>query len=222
VTPWRSARLRWRVKAALASTISHAHACGLAGPLTRGGKRPLVLGYHRIVDDFATVANVEMPSMLTSTRMFERHLDCIGRHFRYVSLDEVGARIRSGQPFDQPVATITFDDGYRDVYEHAFPVLVRKGIPAAVFVVTDLVGRPFWQVHDKLYHLVAKAFAAWDDPRRDLSRLMSALGLPTGHITRDAARTPMLMVSALLPGLPMTAVLALMNGLDVFLFIGLD
>ena len=64
---------------------------------------------------------------------------------------------------------MTFDDGYRDVYEQAFPVLRRKGIPAAVFVVTDLVGRPFWQVHDRLYHLVAKAFATWDDPRREFS-----------------------------------------------------
>ena len=40
-----------------------------------------------------SVARTEMPSMLTSTRMFERHLDCIGRHFRFVSLDEIGAHV---------------------------------------------------------------------------------------------------------------------------------
>jgi peptidoglycan/xylan/chitin deacetylase (PgdA/CDA1 family) len=152
--------------------------------------------------------------MLTSTSMFERHLDCVGRHFRFVSLDEVGAHVLSGEPFDDPVATVTFDDGYYDNYEHAFPVLKRKGIPAAVFVVTDLVGRRFWQVHDKLYHLVAKAFATWGDPRRELSGLMRALGLPTAPITREATRTPLLTVSALLPGLPMTSVRSLMNGLE--------
>jgi peptidoglycan/xylan/chitin deacetylase (PgdA/CDA1 family) len=214
VYPARNARWRWHVKAALASTISRAHDYGFAAALARGGARPLVLGYHRVVDDFASVARTEMPSMLTSTRMFERHLDYLGRHFRFVSLDEVGAHILSGEPFDGPVAAITFDDGYRDVYEHAFPVLARKGIPAAVFVVTDLVGRPFWQVHDKLYHLVAKAFATWDDPRRELSALMRALGLPTAPITRGATRTPLLAVSALLPGLPMTAVRNLMNSLE--------
>jgi peptidoglycan/xylan/chitin deacetylase (PgdA/CDA1 family) len=152
--------------------------------------------------------------MLTGMRMFERHLDCIGRHFRFVSLDEIGAHIRSGEPFDEPVAAITFDDGYQDVYEHAFPILARKGIPAAVFVVTDLVGRPFWQVHDKLYHLVAKAFATWDDPRRELATLMQALDLPTAPITREATRTPLLTVSALLPILPLTSLHTLMNSLE--------
>ena len=186
--PAHSARWRWHVKAALASTISRAHDYGFAAALARGRKRPLVLGYHRVVDDFAAVARTEMPSMLTSTRMFERHLDCIGRHFRFVSLDEIGEHLPSGEPFDEPVAAITFDDGYRDNYEHAFPILKRKGIPAAVFVVTDLVGRPFWQMHDKLYHLVAKAFATWDDPRRELSGLLRALGLPTAPITREATR----------------------------------
>jgi peptidoglycan/xylan/chitin deacetylase (PgdA/CDA1 family) len=214
VYPAGSARWRWHVKAALASTISRAHDYGFAGSLARGRTRPLVLGYHRVVDDFASVARTEMPSMLTSTRMFERHLDCVGKHFRFVTLDEIGAHMASGEPFDEPVAAVTFDDGYYDNYEYAFPILKRKGIPSAVFVVTELVGRPLWQVHDKLYHLVAKAFAAWDDPRGELSLLMRALGLPTATITRDAVRTPLLAVSALLPTLPMIAVRNLMDGLE--------
>lgn len=212
--PAHNARWRWHVKAALASTIARAHDYGFAAALARGRKRPLVLGYHRVVDDFASVSRTEMASMLTSTRMFERHLDFIGKHFRFVSLDEVGAHILSGEPFDQPVAAITFDDGYHDNYEHAFPVLKRKGIPAAVFVVTDLIGRPFWQAHDLLYHLVAKAFARWNDPRRELAALMRALGLPTEPITREATRTPLLTVSALLPELPMTSVRNLIGGLE--------
>jgi peptidoglycan/xylan/chitin deacetylase (PgdA/CDA1 family) len=209
---------RWRsaVKAALASTISRAHQRGFASALARGSDRPLVVGYHRVVEDFEGVARNEMPSMLTSRAMFERHLDCIGRHFRFVSLDEIGARLASREPFTEPVAAITFDDGYRDVYEHAYPVLRRKGIPAGVFVVTDLVGRPFWQVHDKLYHLVSKAFASWNDPRRELTGLLSSLDLPTERLasTPGAGRDPQMAVSALLPGLAMVDVRRLMDGLE--------
>ena len=209
---------RWRghLKTALAATISRAHDWGFAAALARGRKRPLVIGYHRVVDDFAAAARTGMPSMLTSTRMFEQHLDAIGRHFRFASLDDIGARILSGQPFDEPVAAVTFDDGYADVYEHAYPVLQRKGIPAAVFVVTDLVGQPFWQVHDKLYHLLAKAFATWDEPRRELCTLMGALGLPIAPIMqpREATRTPLLAVSAMLPELPMADLRRVMSGLE--------
>lgn len=217
VTLGRS-RNRWRtrVKAALAATISRTHDLGLADLLTRGPERPLILGYHRVVEDFQSSARTEMPSMLTSVEMFERHLDAVGRHFRFVSVDEIGGRMASGRPFTEPVAAVTFDDGYRDVYECAFPILKRKGIPAAVFVVTDLVGRPSWQIHDKLYHLVAKAFATWDDPRRELGRVLESLGLPATQLLRhrSATRSPLMTVSALLPDLSQTEVNRVMTALE--------
>ena len=207
---------RWRLKALLASTIARAHDRGLASALARTVDRPLVLGYHRVVEEFGAVANVEMPSMLISSRMFERHLDCIGRHFTFVSLDDIGEHVGGGRRFDKPVAAVTFDDGYRDVYEHAFPILKRKGIPAAVFVVTSLIGQPFWQVHDKLYHLMTKAFAAWRDPRSEMTHLFRALQLPVSCIARNklAVTSPMLAVTSILPELPLAEVRRLMDGLE--------
>jgi peptidoglycan/xylan/chitin deacetylase (PgdA/CDA1 family) len=204
------------LKNALAATIERAHDTGLASLLARGPERPLVLGYHRVVEDYEAEARDEMPSMLIGVDMFERHLDCIGRHFKFVTLDEIGRRLESGVPFTERVAAVTFDDGYRDVYEHAVPVLKRKGIPAAMFVVTDLVGQSFWQTHDKLYHLLAKAFATWPDPRRQLTALTRSLDLPADELFRDrtATRTPLLAVSAVLPSLPQADVYRLMAGIE--------
>ena len=212
----RASRWRTQVKSALASTISRTHELGLAEGLTRGSGRPLILGYHRIVEDFASEAAREMPSMLTSAAMFEQHLDLIGRHFRFATLDEIGECIASGAPRNQQLAAVTFDDGYRDNYEIAFPILKRKGIPAAVFVVTDLVGQPRWQTHDKLFHLITKAFAAWSDPRRELSALLRALDLPAGHLlrARSATSTPLMAVSALLPELSVSNVRRIMAALE--------
>jgi peptidoglycan/xylan/chitin deacetylase (PgdA/CDA1 family) len=202
------------VKTAVASAIAKAHDRGLAG--WRREFRPLVIGYHRIVENFDAEARVEMPSMLTSVEMFERHLDCLGQSFRFVSLDDIGDRLLNGLAFHEPVVAITFDDGYRDVYELALPILERKGIPAAMFVVTDLVGRPVWQIHDKLYHLVAKAFRCWDDPRSKMFGLLSDLGLPAHDLTRRSAiGNPMLAVSALLPELPQADIRRLMTGLEM-------
>src|SRR3954468_8361744 len=102
----RVRRLRNQVKSAVASAIAKAHGHGLAG--WGGQYQPLVIGYHRVVEDYAAEAKVEMPSMLTSVRMFERHLDCLGRSFRFVSLDEIGDHLLNGVPFQEPVAAITF------------------------------------------------------------------------------------------------------------------
>lgn len=209
----RVRRIRSQVKTAVASAIARAHDHGLAP--RRDEYRPLVIGYHRVVEDFTAEAKSEMPSMLTSAGMFERHLDCLGRSFRFLSLDEMGDWLLNGLPFHEPVAAITFDDGYRDVYEVALPILQRKGIPAAMFVVTDLVGQPAWQIHDKLYHLVAKAFRCWDDPASKMFGLMNDLHLPVHHLARSAVSNPMLAVSALLPELPQADVRRLMHGLEL-------
>src|SRR5207248_1615178 len=101
----------------------------IAAALRRPPYRPLVLGYHRVVEDFATTARTSMPSMLTSAAMFERHLDALARSFTFVSVEDIGRHIAAGEPFAEPVAAVTFDDGYRDVYEQAYPILRRKGIP---------------------------------------------------------------------------------------------
>jgi peptidoglycan/xylan/chitin deacetylase (PgdA/CDA1 family) len=98
--------------------------------------------------------------MLVSRSMLVQHLDWIGRRFRFVSLDELGERLELKDGKTDPVAAITFDDGYRDFYDHALPVLQRKGIPAAVFVVTDLVGTKRLQLHDRLYLQLTRRFKA--------------------------------------------------------------
>ena len=130
----------------------------------------------------------DMPSMLISTAMFERHLDWIGRHFRFVGSTRSATRVRNGVPFDEPVAAITFDDGYQDVYENAVPILKRKGIPAAAFVVTDLVGTAGLADARQALSPRRQGVRQWDDPRRQLYGLLRDLGLPESTILRDAQR----------------------------------
>ena len=146
--------------------------------LMSGTRRlPLVVGYHRVVDDGRQRRASIIAPMLVSRRMFERQLDWIGRRFRFVSLDELGARLESGDPFETPTATITFDDGYRDMYEHAYPVLKRKGIPAAVFVVTDWIDRASALYHDRLYLLLTRDWPAAREVLVDLGAMTAAQAL---------------------------------------------
>jgi peptidoglycan/xylan/chitin deacetylase (PgdA/CDA1 family) len=144
------------VKHALATALSGLGVDAFIGAMFRGAA-PLIVGYHRVVHDFEASARDAIPGLLVSRAMLERHLDRIGKRYRFVSLDELGDALERGDPLTRAVATVVFDDGYRDVYENAVPLLLRKGIPAAVFVVSDLIGTTHLQIHDRLFLVLRRA-----------------------------------------------------------------
>lgn len=164
-------RARPVVKIGLASALHWTGGDALLGALRGPGAWPLVVAYHRVVEDLPAAARGAIPALFTSRAMLEAQLDWMGRRFRFVTLDELGRRLeRDGEARD--IAAVTFDDGYRDLYEVAFPVLRRKGIPAAAFVVTAAVDDGQALIHDRLYALLARAFARWADPAAALSDLL--------------------------------------------------
>lgn len=205
---------RQLLKTGMAWALHRTGADTRIGRLTGSGRQPLVIGYHRVVENFASAARHAIPPMLTSRRMLERHLDWIGRRFRVVSLDDLGSGLECGEGFDTPVAAITFDDGYRDVYHQAFPLLKRKGLPAAVFVVTDLIGTSEVPLHDTLYHLFARAFARWRSTR-ELADALRGLGLP-GPLAEATARTtdPLAAMRRLFTALPQDEVQRAVDALE--------
>ena len=154
---------------------------------------------------------------LTSTAMFERHLDLVGRRFRFTTLDEIGEHLAAGRPFTERVAAVTFDDGYRDNYECAFPILKRRGIPAAVFVVTDLVGTARPQLADRLYLINQHALARWGDRVTRVFRRLREAEVPATalHRVESARRDAVSITRAMLSTLPQSDLLRIMELLRV-------
>lgn len=143
-------RARSLIKQGAAAVLCRSGANGVISRFA-GKYQPLVLGYHSVVEDVRLYGGRAIPANLISLTMLEQQLDWIGRRYQFLTLDELGAHLESGEPFPRPSAVVTFDDGYATVYHHAFPLLTRKGIPGGAFVVTDLVGRTQLQIYDKLY-----------------------------------------------------------------------
>lgn len=90
-------------------------------------------------------------------------------------------RVASERPASHPVVALTFDDGFRNVYEHALPVLVALGLPATVFVVTDYCGRTSsWP--GQLAGLVQRPLLGWPEIRE-----MARAGIAFGSHSRSHA-----------------------------------
>src|ERR1035437_7024182 len=86
-----------------------------------------ILMYHSISDDAETGVH---PYYRTSTSPQQfasqmKHLHDNG--YRTVSLTEVVSQLQGQNAVADNRVVITFDDGYRNFYNHAFPVLSRYG-----------------------------------------------------------------------------------------------
>lgn len=112
----------------------------------------LVLNYHRICDGARTTGDSDVFSC--TAEQFEEHVRFLKRRLRLTTLDEVIEIAEKRQRPRGPVALLTFDDGYLDNYEVAFPVLASHGIQAAFFLATGFIGSnhvPWW---DAAAHIV--------------------------------------------------------------------
>ena len=63
-------------------------------------------------------------------------LEIARRGFRYVTFDEYVAELGTNRRNSGYLATVTFDDGWRDNFDYAFPILQTHGIPATFFIVS--------------------------------------------------------------------------------------
>jgi peptidoglycan/xylan/chitin deacetylase (PgdA/CDA1 family) len=179
--------IRTLVKTGAAAALARSGMGQLFRVLSRMRNSPVIVAYHRVVENFASSAETSIPSMLVSRRTLEQHLDSIGRRFRFVSLDELGAELEGRARCGKPMAAVTFDDGYRDFYDYALPLLRAKGIPAAVFVVTATLGTEDLHAHDKLYLLVSKRFGRDKWPPPHFIKLLQSLKIRLPHFKpRDA------------------------------------
>ena len=203
--------IRSWAKTGAAGVLSWTGMDKVVGLLAGSMDAPVVIGYHRVVENFAASAATSIPSMLVSRQMLERHLDWLGRRFRFVSLDELGARLDGSDGSHDAIAAITFDDSYRDFYDHAFPLLRQKGIPAAVFVVTGLVNTTGVQIHDKLYLLLMRRFADRNWKPGDLGGVLQGLGISLPNVI---ANTPYQATRALLEALPQESIRTVMAALE--------
>ncbi len=117
-----------------------------------------VLTYHRVADP--ALSPLCYPGLFTNPSEFAAQMTFLASRYRPVSLTELLGARRGEHALPLRSVLVTFDDGYRDFADHAWPILRRQGIPAVLFVPTAYPGNPgraFWW--DRLYSAVSRADA---------------------------------------------------------------
>ncbi len=99
-----------------------------------GGHRLSVLAYHRIADDPSDELAVR-PAVFADQMQWLRD-----QGYQVTPLSRALQRLNRQENL-QGLIAITFDDGYIDFIEQAYPVLERHGFPTTLFVVTGKLGR---------------------------------------------------------------------------------
>lgn len=93
--------------------------------------RLIVLTYHRVHRswDVYNRGDVDLAA-------FDWQMRCLRRYFNVIRLDEAVTRLSAGARLPRRAVCITFDDGYRDNFTTALPVLNKYGLPATFFIAT--------------------------------------------------------------------------------------
>ena len=105
-----------------------------------------VLLFHRVLPAGAPRDHYVRKLGDPDPAQLEAYLSYLKRWFRFSTPGECVERWRRGREVDPYTLLLTFDDGYRDMFDNLLPVLRRCAVPATVFVATGPVGggRPIW------------------------------------------------------------------------------
>jgi peptidoglycan/xylan/chitin deacetylase (PgdA/CDA1 family)/SAM-dependent methyltransferase len=96
-----------------------------------------ILMYHSVAED----GPPELAPYRTSPQAFRQQMYYLRRHGYYsITIEEWAACIAAQRPLPGRPVILTFDDGYKDFIENAWPILERADFKATIFVVTERVG----------------------------------------------------------------------------------
>ena len=102
-----------------------------------------VLMYHRVSD--LTEAEARSPLMRDLTvapKDFEEQIRyLVDNGFTFLLARDVEQAVREHRSLPEKAVAITLDDGYKDNFEHAYPILRKYNVPATIFLVTNRSGR---------------------------------------------------------------------------------
>lgn len=134
--------------------------------------------YHRIIYPDKTIQS----GMYVKPDTFEKHLQYLKKNFHALSITDLkNLHVeRIDFPTTKATCILTFDDGWKDFFEFAFPLLKKHHLPAVVFLPTNFIdtANKFWS--DRFAHILLHRKKCTEKIFDDLSELVCRLVNLTG------------------------------------------
>jgi len=107
-----------------------------------------ILMYHSI--DY----NDKVTKLSVSPESFARQMEFLRRnHYNVVPLGRVVSYLQKKEKPPRNTIAITFDDGFHNNYQYAYPVLKKYNIPATIFIIVNRVGDPGFMSWEEIKEL---------------------------------------------------------------------
>lgn len=113
----------------------------------------LVLVYHRVLGD-QEVNNLDIGVISASPKNFGEQMKYISNNYTVISLDHFIEHIQNKTKLPEDSVIITFDDGYRDNYINAYPILKKYGLTATIFLTTWYIANTDLLWWDKVAYMI--------------------------------------------------------------------
>lgn len=122
-----------------------------------------ILMYHRVIP-LKEMGPAVQAGMFVEPKTLDLHIRYLRDHFEIIPLSYLASlqQIEADDLRKRPLCALTFDDGWYDFHEYAYPILKMHGAPATVFLPTDFIGTDRWFWTDRLGHLLDRLTQSQD------------------------------------------------------------
>lgn len=118
-----------------------------------GIKEVTILMYHRIGD---RNTELDQRNITTDSRSLDEQMKYLAKHCNVISFNELHSYCNDEEKIPKNCILITFDDGYKDSYSAAYPILKKYNLKATIGLTTGHIGGQelFWW--DKIAYYIKK------------------------------------------------------------------
>lgn len=114
----------------------------------------VILMYHHVSENTPPVTTV-------SPQTFAQHMLYLIQHHQVLPLETIVNSLKRGEPLPDKAVALTFDDGYKNIFQNAHPILYKYNLPYTVFINPSLIGEESDQLNWQQVKLMAQQGASF-------------------------------------------------------------